>query len=144
MFCVGVDFSEVGGGGGDLYWMVVVWVWEMMVLLCVIVELLLLVVGVINGYVWVGGFGLVGVCDMVVVGLESMFVLIEVWIGVVLVIILLMLLFKFLLCVVVCYYLIGEKFGVCEVVDIGLIIMVVDDVDVVVVVLVVDVGCGLL
>lgn len=126
-FCAGADLGEAAGHDpGDL---AVDRAREMTRLLRRILELPIPVVGAIDGHVRAGGLGLVGACDIVVAGQASTFALTEARIGVAPSIISLTLLPKMTARAAGRYFVTGEKFGVTEAADMGLITVAADDVD---------------
>ena len=123
-FCAGADLSEAAGREpGEL---ATDRAREMANLLRALVALPMPVIGVVDGHVRAGGFGLIGACDIVVAGPSSTFALTEARIGVAPSIISLTLLPKMSARAAGRYFLTGEKFGPAEARDVGLVTVAAD------------------
>jgi enoyl-CoA hydratase len=125
-FCAGADLAEAAGRDPGV--IAVDRARELTQLLRRILELPIPVIAAVDGHVRAGGLGLVGACDIAVAGPASTFALTEARIGVAPSIISLALLPKMTARAASRYFLTGEKFGVAEAADVGLITVAADDV----------------
>lgn len=112
VFFVGVDLNWMKWMVGYIEEENIVDVVKLVEMLCVIFMCLKLIIVIVNGVVMGGGVGFILVCDIVVVLKDVVFVLLEVWLGLILVMIFLFVVGVIGIWVVWCYFLIVECFSV--------------------------------